>query len=65
MRDVVGEDAYRENLPYLAGVLEGRPQLFGKTIVNASGQSRQAQISYMPDVQDGRVGLLRPGHRHH
>lgn len=55
MRDVVGEAAYRENLPYLAGVLEGRPQLFGKTIVNASGQSRQAQISYMPDVQDGRV----------
>lgn len=55
MRDVVGEDAYRENLPYLAGVLEGRPQLFGKTVVNASGQARQAQISYMPDLQDGRV----------
>lgn len=55
MRDVVGEDAYRANLPYLAGVLEGRPQLFGKTIVNASGQTRQAQISYMPDVKDGSV----------
>ncbi|WP_146068892.1 diguanylate cyclase [Arthrobacter sp. ZGTC131] len=55
MRDVVGEEAFRENQSYLAGVLAGKQQLFGQTIVNASGQTRQAQISYMPDVQDGQV----------
>lgn len=55
MRDVVGEDAYREDLPYIAGVLEGRPQLFGKTIVNAAGQRRHAQVSYVPDLRDGQV----------
>ncbi len=55
MRDVVGEDAYRENLPSIAGVLEGRPQLFGKTIVNAAGQRRHAQVSYVPALRDGQV----------
>ena len=32
MRDVVGEDAYRENLPYIAGVLQAlyRAKQYGR-----------------------------------
>jgi diguanylate cyclase (GGDEF)-like protein/PAS domain S-box-containing protein len=55
MREVVGDDAYDENLPFIQGVLAGLPQLFGQTIINATGQSCQVQVSYVPDVRAGGV----------
>ncbi|CAI3804500.1 sensor domain-containing diguanylate cyclase [Pseudarthrobacter sp. MM222] len=55
MREVLGAALYEENLPHIAAVLEGEPQLYGRTLVNVAGQRRQVQISYVPDMRDGGV----------
>ncbi|MFH5880004.1 diguanylate cyclase [Arthrobacter sp. NA-172] len=55
MKDVVGEAAFGANLPYVQGVLEGQPQQWRKSIINSSGQSRDVQLSYIPDASGGKV----------
>lgn len=55
LRDVLGEEVYASNLPYVTRVLQGEEQLFDRTLVAPSGRVRQTQASYVPDVLDGVV----------
>lgn len=55
LRDVLGEEVYESNLPYVTRVLQGEEQLFDRTLVAPSGRVRQTQASYVPDVVDGAV----------
>lgn len=56
IRDVIGEERYRLNLPYIEGVLRGEPQLFERAIPTPDGGSlRHSLAHYIPDIADGEV----------
>ena len=56
-REVLGEQDYAIVRPYVEQALQGHPQLFERTITDASGQLRHTHISYSPDreTEDGPV----------
>lgn len=56
IREVLGEELYEKNLPYMEGALAGEPQLFDREIKTPSGEVRYTQASYIPDLaEDGKV----------
>jgi PAS domain S-box-containing protein len=56
IREVLGEDVYAQNLPYIEGALGGEPQLFARTLIDTAGRVRHTQASYVPDLaDDGQV----------
>lgn len=56
IREVIGEEPYRLNLPYIEAVLRGAPQQFERAIPSPDGRSvRYALARYIPDVVDGEV----------
>lgn len=55
IREVLGEAVYALNLPYIDGVMDGREQLFQRTLVDRHGMTRHTQASYVPDIVDGEV----------
>ncbi|MBJ7340189.1 PAS domain S-box protein [Mycolicibacterium sp.] len=55
IREVLGEAVYTLNLPYIAGALAGREQLFERTLIDSYGATRYTQASYVPDIVDGEV----------
>jgi len=55
MLDVLGEEAYRQNLPFVQRALEGEKQSFERVMQCADGQRRHAQGYYIPDTQAGVV----------
>lgn len=55
IREVLGEDVYALNLPFIEGALAGREQLFEWTLTDQQGRTRYTQASYVPDIVDGAV----------
>lgn len=56
LREVIGEERFVLNLPYVEGVLAGRPQTFERMIPSPDGQViRHALANYIPDEVDGVV----------
>lgn len=56
LRDVIGEERYRLNLPYIEGVLRGEPQSFERDIPSPDGKFvRHSLAEYIPDILDGKV----------
>src|SRR5581483_10556772 len=53
--ELLGQELYELNRPYIERALAGEPQLFDRTIIDPSGQPRHTQASYIPDVKDGEV----------
>ena len=53
IREVLGEELYAKNLPFIDAVLAGVEQLFDRTLLDASGRVRHTQASYVPDKLDG------------
>jgi PAS domain S-box-containing protein len=53
--EIVGEEVYTKNLPYIRRALAGEEQEFQRTLVDPSGRTRHSQVSYVPDVVDGVV----------
>jgi PAS domain S-box-containing protein len=53
--EVLGQQLYALNHPYIERVLAGEPQLFERMITDQSGTERDTQVSYMPYVLDGTV----------
>jgi PAS domain S-box-containing protein len=50
--EVLGQELYEKNLPYMEGALRGEPQLFDREIRTPSGKIRYTQASYIPDVDE-------------
>ncbi|MDP2152279.1 MAG: EAL domain-containing protein [Methylotenera sp.] len=51
--ELLGEDLYRLNLPYIQGALKGEFQAFERIIPNVDGSSsRHSLTHYIPDVRD-------------
>lgn len=55
IRELIGEDVFRQNQPYLQGVLRGEPQMFERDLVDQAGAVRHTLASYIPDVDKGEV----------
>ena len=55
MREVLGETAYRLNLPFVTRALQGERQSFERVMLCADGRTRHAQGHYIPDVQGGEI----------
>jgi PAS domain S-box-containing protein len=55
IRDLLGDELFAKNLPYMEGALAGEKQLFDREIPTPSGEVRYTQTSYIPDVVDGEV----------
>ena len=59
-REVLGEQGLRFVRPYVEQACKGHPQLFERTLTDASGQLRHTHMSLHPGPGDRR----RPGTRH-
>lgn len=55
IEDVLGEEVYALNLPYITRVLAGEEQLFERTLLDQNGLTRYTQASYIPDIVHGKV----------
>ncbi|MBW7832549.1 MAG: diguanylate cyclase [Simplicispira suum] len=54
VREILGEEGYAIVRPYVEQALQGHPQLFERTVTDASGQVRHSVISYTPDREGDR-----------
>ncbi|HVS69265.1 MAG TPA: EAL domain-containing protein [Mycobacteriales bacterium] len=54
--ELLGEELYERNLPYIRGALEGKRQVFDRVLVDTNGETRYTQAEYVPDIgADGQV----------
>ncbi len=53
MRDLLGPELWRRNLPAIEGALAGIPQSFERQHTKASGQSASIWVQYVPDGAPG------------
>jgi len=66
MQEIVGEQIYRLNLPYVQGALSGHPQEFERQNAIADGSERVGMVTYIPDIDAGKVkGFFLTGLRYH
>ena len=56
LREVIGEDLYRLNRPFLEAALAGQLQTFERSIPRPDGSGvRHSLTNYIPDFQNGKV----------
>lgn len=56
IREVIGEERYRLNLPYIEAALRGEKQQFERAILAPDGKTlRHSLANYIPDIVDGAV----------
>lgn len=56
IREIIGEERYRLNLPYIEAALRGEKQEFERAIPTPDGSRiRHSLASYIPDFNDGEV----------
>jgi len=55
IREVIGEELFSLNEPYMRAALAGNAQLFEREIVSPTGVRRRSQARYIPDLQGERV----------
>lgn len=55
LREVLGANLYRLNRPHLDGVLAGEKRVFERTLVDAHGETRYVEVTYLPEIADGQV----------
>lgn len=51
-RDLVNEDFFRANEPYIRAALAGAKQCFERTVPKADGSTRYLLVDYIPDIDD-------------
>ncbi|MES2105093.1 MAG: PAS domain S-box protein [Pseudomonadota bacterium] len=55
VRDMMGEDIYRQSEPHLHAVLNGEIQQYERVHVMPNGTIAYAQVNYIPDMDNGEV----------
>ena len=56
IRDVIGDERYRLNLPYMEKALKGERQQFERAIPTPDGTAiRHSLADYIPDIREGEV----------
>src|SRR3990167_9226247 len=57
--ELLGAELYAKNRPYLDLALQGHPQVFERTLIDAAGMERYSITSYAPDFNgDGVRGIF-------
>lgn len=54
-REVLGDELYQRNLPYIQGALAGQPQRFERTFTTPAGHTLHTQAHFIPDESSGAV----------
>jgi len=55
IRELLGDEVYRQVVPYVKGALAGQSQQFEGELRTPAGELRYTQSSYVPDLVDGEV----------
>jgi PAS domain S-box-containing protein len=55
IREILGEQRYALNLPYIKAALRGESPIFEREIVDQQGNTRHVLASYVPDIVDGET----------
>lgn len=55
IRDVIGEQLFAQNQLYIKQVLQGKQQIFERTIPDTSGIDHYTLVSYVPDIAEQGV----------
>ncbi len=55
VREVLGEERFLRNLPYIEAVLQGEAPMFERASTDPQGAQRNMLVSYVPDLEHGRV----------
>lgn len=55
IRELLGDELFARNFPYMERALAGQAQTFDRTLVDTAGVQRHTQASYLPRVVDGEV----------
>jgi PAS domain S-box-containing protein len=55
IRDVLGEDVFAKNEPYIRGALAGERQMFERSIIKPDGKPGHMLAHYLPDMVDGQI----------
>jgi PAS domain S-box-containing protein len=55
VRELLGEELFEKDRPFIEAALAGEPQLFDREIRIPSGELRYTQASYIPDVVEDEV----------
>lgn len=55
IREIIGEERYAKNLPYIEAALRGESPVFERSITDRSGTSRHVLASYVPDIVEGET----------
>jgi diguanylate cyclase len=55
IRELLGEELFQKNLPYMLGALCGESQQFERTLVKPNGATGYTLADYIPDISNGRV----------
>lgn len=63
MHEIIGNELYNKNLPYIVEVLKGKTQIFESRFNAPDGRSIAYSINYIPDFIDGKQnGFYVIGH---
>lgn len=55
IQELLGDELYALNRPYIEGALRGETQTFERAVPGPHGKLRQSLASYLPDWRDGEV----------
>jgi PAS domain S-box-containing protein len=55
LSDLVGPEVYKSTLPFIEGVLQGKPQSFERSVTLPNGKIGHTQVRYIPDIRENEV----------
>lgn len=55
IRDVIGEERYASNAPFIEAVLRGESPVYERAITNQHGETHHVLASYVPDIVNGET----------
>jgi diguanylate cyclase len=55
LQDLLGDQLFEQNRPYVEGVLSGREQRFERDVARPDGNTGHLFVHYLPDCVDGQV----------
>lgn len=53
--ELLGDELFEKNKPYIDAVLKGEPQEFERDLINNRGEKRRGLLNYVPDVKNSEV----------